>query len=313
MNLLLQVLSNPILPFVESKVKSQLMKKNFYDKLVKENLKGSDDMKTEKLIVLGTGNAMVTEYYNTCFAIKNGKEYFMVDAGGGNGILRQLKKASVNPAHIHHLFITHGHTDHVLGVVWLIRQIASMMLDQKYKGTFKIYCHDALIKTVVTICDLTLQKKLTALFGSRILLVPVQDGQTEKILDYYVTFFDIHSTKLKQFGFTTMLRNGQKLTCLGDEPFNPLCKKYVLDTDWLLSEAFCLYSERDIFDPYEKHHSTVREACELAEVMKIANLVLWHTEEKNLQNRKKRYKAEGKQYFKGKIYVPEDLDIIKLK
>ena len=79
------------------------------------------------------------------------------------------------------------------------------------------------------------------------------------------------------------------------------------------SEAFCLYSERDIFDPYEKHHSTVREACELAEEMKIANLVLWHTEEKNLQNRKKRYKAEGKQYFKGKIYVPEDLDIIKLK
>lgn len=70
MNLLLQVLSNPILPFVESKVKSQLMKKNFYDKLVKENLKGSDNMKTEKLIVLGTGNAMVTECYNTCFAIK---------------------------------------------------------------------------------------------------------------------------------------------------------------------------------------------------------------------------------------------------
>ncbi|ARD68046.1 MBL fold metallo-hydrolase [Eubacterium limosum] len=270
-------------------------------------------MKTEKLIVLGTGNAMVTEYYNTCFAIKNGKEYFMVDAGGGNGILRQLKKASVNPAHIHHLFITHGHTDHVLGVVWLIRQIASMMLEQKYKGTFKIYCHDELIKTVVTICDLTLQKKLTALFGSRILLIPVQDGQTEKILDYYVTFFDIHSTKLKQFGFTTMLKTGQKLTCLGDEPFNPLCKKYVLDTDWLLSEAFCLYSERDIFDPYEKHHSTVREACELAEEMKIANLVLWHTEEKNLLNRKKRYKAEGKKYFKGKIYVPEDLDMIKLK
>lgn len=94
-------------------------------------------MKTEKLIVLGTGNAMVTECYNTCFAIKSGKEYFMVDAGGGNGILRQLKKASINPAHIHHLFITHGHTDHVLGVVWLIRQIASMMLDQNTRAPSK--------------------------------------------------------------------------------------------------------------------------------------------------------------------------------
>ena len=94
---------------------------------VKEKLKGSDDMKTEKLIVLGTGNAMVTEYYNTCFAIKNGKEYFMVDAGGGNGILRQLKKASVNPAHIHHLFITHGHTCLLYTSIQALTQVPSPM------------------------------------------------------------------------------------------------------------------------------------------------------------------------------------------
>ena len=42
------------------------------------------------LILLGTGNALVTRYYNTCFALQNNNEYFLTDAGGGNGILAQL-------------------------------------------------------------------------------------------------------------------------------------------------------------------------------------------------------------------------------
>ena len=47
----------------------------------------------ERLIMLGTGNALVTRCYNTCFAIQDDDEYFLVDAGGGNGIMRQLQDA----------------------------------------------------------------------------------------------------------------------------------------------------------------------------------------------------------------------------
>jgi len=47
-------------------------------------------MEHELLYVLGTGNAQAVNYYNTCFAIRDGKDYFMVDAGGGNGILKIL-------------------------------------------------------------------------------------------------------------------------------------------------------------------------------------------------------------------------------
>ena len=49
-----------------------------------------------ELIMLGTGSAMVTKCYNTCFALRNNNEYFLVDAGGGNGILAQLEKAEIN-------------------------------------------------------------------------------------------------------------------------------------------------------------------------------------------------------------------------
>ena len=100
------------------------------------------------------------------------------------------------------------------------------------------------------------------------------------ILTYPVTFFDIHSTKAKQYGFTTILENGKKLTCAGDEPYHPACAAYVEGSDWLLHEAFCLYSQRDTFQPYEKHHSTVKDACELASSLQIPNLVLWHTEDR---------------------------------
>jgi len=34
-----------------------------------------------ELTMLGTGNALVTEVYNTCFVIKDEKKYFMVGEG----------------------------------------------------------------------------------------------------------------------------------------------------------------------------------------------------------------------------------------
>ena len=52
-------------------------------------------MDKETLIILGTGNATVTKCFNTCFAIQTGEEYFLVDSGGGNGILAQLEKAQI--------------------------------------------------------------------------------------------------------------------------------------------------------------------------------------------------------------------------
>lgn len=54
-----------------------------------------------ELTMLGTGNAAVTECYNTCFALREKDEYFLVDAGGGNGILSRLKAAGIDRKSIH--------------------------------------------------------------------------------------------------------------------------------------------------------------------------------------------------------------------
>ena len=80
-------------------------------------------MTDETLILLGTGNATVTKCFNTCFAIKTGEEHFLVDTGGGNGIMTQLEKAGIPMESIHEIFMSHEHTDHLLGLIWLIRHV----------------------------------------------------------------------------------------------------------------------------------------------------------------------------------------------
>jgi Metal-dependent hydrolases of the beta-lactamase superfamily III len=266
----------------------------------------------EKLIVLGTGNALATKCYNTCFAIKSGDDILLTDAGGGNGILVQMEKTGVDAGQIHHIIITHEHCDHLLGIVWMIRRIGTLIRGGKYEGTLKIYCHAGLIEPVKAICGYTLQKKFTNLFDGRIIFIPIADNDSMQILNYNVTFFDIHSTKAPQYGFTLKLQNGKILTCMGDEPYNPLCERYISGSDWLLSEAFCLYEDRDRFKPYEKHHSTVKDACELASQLGVGNLVLWHTEDKNYLHRKELYSAEGTKYYHGNLFIPYDLENIDL-
>ena len=269
-------------------------------------------MQEETLVLLGTGNATVTRCYNTCFAVQTGNEYFLVDTGGGNGILTQLEKAGIPLEAIHEIFISHEHTDHLLGLVWLIRMIATKMKKDQYDGELNIYCHKELEKTIRTIVDLTVQKKFCKMIGERIFFRTVKDGEKKKILDYDVTFFDIRSTKAKQFGFTMQLQNGKKFTFLGDEPYQEHEEHYAKDADWLLHEAFCLYRDRDLYSPYEKHHATVKEACEHAEMLGAKNLILYHTEDKNLAERKKLYTEEGRHYYHGNLLAPDDLEKIVL-
>ena len=216
----------------------------------------------EKLIVLGTGNAGATRCYNTCFILLDGKEPLLVDAGGG--IFTQLERAGIRPSDIHHAFLTHCHTDHLFGMIWMIRSVAQNIRGGSYEGTFTLYCHDELAGVVHSVADMTLPASMTQYIGDRILIVPVGDGEERPFGSYRATFFDIGSTKAKQFGFMLGLHSGKKLSCLGDEPCTPRGRKYAAGSGWLLSEAFCLYADRDRFKPYEKHHSTVREACETA-------------------------------------------------
>ena len=131
-------------------------------------------------------------------------------------------------------------------------------------------------------------------------------------MNYKIKFLDVYAKKDRQFGFKTTLENGKTIAFLGDETFDEKLRNEIKDTDWLLHEAFCMDLEADIFKPYEKMHSTVKTASEIATSLNVKNLVLYHASDNDLKNRKKQYTEEAKQYFSGNIYVPDDLDVIQL-
>lgn len=273
------------------------------------------DKTTTQITMLGTGNATVSQIYNTCFVLQTSSTLMLVDAGGGNGILAQLKKVNVQISDIHYLFVTHAHTDHVLGVIWVIRMVAQC---KGYEGLLHVYGNDKVMKVIKTIIDMILAKKQLAKVAERVVFHQLEDGDCFEVGDMKLECFDIQSTKEKQFGFRAELPSSDEsdkplvLACLGDEPYNEQNRRYIVGADWMMCEAFCLYADRDTFKPYEKCHSTALDAGKLAEELGVKNLILYHTEEKTLANRKENYTREAAENFKGRIFVPDDLEVIEL-
>ena len=273
------------------------------------------DKTTTQITMLGTGNATVSQIYNTCFVLQTPSTLMLVDAGGGNGILAQLKKINVQISDIHHLFVTHAHTDHVLGGIWVIRMVAQC---KGYEGLLHVYGNDKVIKVIKTIIDMILAKKQLAKVAERVVFHQLEDGDCFEVGDMKLECFDIQSTKEKQFGFRAELPSSDEsdkplvLACLGDEPYNEQNRRYIVGADWMMCEALCLYADRDTFKPYEKCHSTALDAGKLAEELGVKNLILYHTEEKTLANRKENYTREAAENFKGRIFVPDDLEVIEL-
>lgn len=267
----------------------------------------------EKIIMLGTGHGGVLDCYNTCFLLQNNQgENILVDTGAGDQIRRQMRDVNVDIRDIHEIIISHQHTDHVWGLFILIQKIAIRIRNNEYTGNLTIYMHKELTEIVSKICKLILVPGEIDWIDKRIFFRIVEDKEEVKILNYNVKFLDVHAKKEKQFGFKTTLENGKTLLFLGDETFDEALKNEAENVDWFLHEAMCRDAEKDIVKPFEKAHCTVKAAAEIAESLKVENLLLYHSGDIDLKNRKKLYTEEAQKYFTGNIYVPYDLEVIEL-
>ena len=260
---------------------------------------------------LGTGCAMVLRRYNTCFLLENEDDKLLVDAGGGNEILVRLERIGVKIRDIGGIFVTHSHSDHILGVPWVIRSVGTAIAEAGYTGTFTVAACRETLEHVRSICEMILGKKITKYFDSQIIFKEVTDGEKLHFAGFDMECFDICSKKMKQFGFLLELPDGKKLCFPGDEPLKPECEKYAKGAQWLFSEAYCLYSDKDKYLPYQRSHVTALDTGRLAGNMGVDNLVIFHTEDYG-DDRRELMSAEAKSEFSGNVYVPEDMETIKL-
>lgn len=264
-----------------------------------------------KIIMLGTGHGGTLDLYNTCFVIQNDKGNFLVDTGGGIEIIRRLKQINIDCEDIRHIFISHSHTDHILGLFWLFKKISIRIIHGEINERIKIYCNDTVYQAIKEVSKHILPDKAMNAIYSMVDFIILNDGDTHNINGIDYLFFDAHAKGTKLFGFQCEL-NSKKLAFLGDETVNPDIYNKIRGYDYVMHEAFCLDSEENIFHPYEKNHSTAKSVSEIMNSLEIKNLILYHTEDSHKEKRKELYTAEAEKYFKGKVIVPDDLEIIEL-
>lgn len=81
----------------------------------------------ERIIMLGVGNGITLDLYNTCFVVQNNNGNFLVDTGGSIEIIKRLQKVNIDIKDIKNIFISHNHTDHILGLIWMFKKIVLLM------------------------------------------------------------------------------------------------------------------------------------------------------------------------------------------
>lgn len=260
-----------------------------------------------EIVMIGTGMGATLELYNTCFLIRNSNHYFLVDTGGSIEIVARLEKLAIELEDLHHIFISHNHADHILGFIWILKKLVS-----KKSFDLTVYCNDSVYESIIQLADIVLPKELLERVFQSIHFHILDEGEIVCINGIDYRFFDIHAKGPKQYGFECLIDN-QRLVFLGDEPLSEDLYDMVRGADYVMHEAFCLDREKEIFHPYEKNHSTAMSACKVMNDLQVKNVILYHTEESHGEFRKGLYIEEGKQYFKGKVMVPNDMEKIIFK
>lgn len=267
-------------------------------------------MTSRTITFLGTGAADATKYYHSCFYIKDEKTGLLVDAGGGNGILAQLEKASIPLENIRFLFITHKHMDHLLGVLWILRFLGSKIGKGQAEG-LTILASEKVIRVIRDISSMFLKEKITGLYDGKIKFQSIDNGDAISLGAWTLKPFDLESKKEEQFGFRLTFNDGVSVVCLGDDPYKDALLEHCKDADYFIHDAFCLEQDKEQFNPHDIHHATVKDAAEAAGKIGAKNLVLVHTEDKaTFGKRKELYTKEAKEYFVGNVFVLDDLDVL---
>ena len=265
----------------------------------------------DKIIMLGTGNGGTLDLYNTCFVIQNNNGNFLVDTGGGIDVIKRLKQVGIDYKSLRNIFISHSHTDHILGIFWLFKKISRDAMHGLINDKINLYCNDVVYEAIKGVSKYILPDKLMDAIYNVVNFVVLNDGDIHNINGVDYSFFDVQAKGTKLFGFECILNN-KKLAFLGDETLNSNLYGKIRGFDYVMHEAFCLDSEENIFHAYEKHHSTTKSVSEIMNKLDIKNLILYHTEDTHKEKRKELYTKEAQTYFRGKVIVPEDLETIEI-
>ena len=284
-------------------------------------------MEAFEIHILGCGSALPTTRHNASSqVIRIGNKQFMIDCGEGTQL--QLRRNHIHFSFINHIFISHLHGDHSFGLIGLISTFgllgrtaplhiyADAMLEKVMKPQLDFYCKDIKYPlffhsidaskhsviyedNTITVETLPLNHRMPCcgfLFREK----PKRRHLIGDVANFYnISIYQRQSIKDGADYTTpdgTVIPNS-KLTreadpsrsyayCSDTRPCPQICG-YLKDVDLLYHEATFAESEKE--RAKVTHHSTAKEAAEIALTAGVKRLLLGHyssryDDEKQLQS-----------------------------
>lgn len=284
-------------------------------------------MEAFEIHILGCGSALPTTRHNASSqVIRIGNKQFMIDCGEGTQL--QLRRNHIHFSFINHIFISHLHGDHSFGLIGLISTFgllgrtaplhiyADAMLEKVMKPQLDFYCRDIKYPlffhsidaskhsviyedNTITVETLPLNHRMPCcgfLFREK----PKRRHLIGDVANFYnIPIYQRQSIKDGADYTTpdgTVIPNS-KLTreadpsrsyayCSDTRPCPQICG-YLKDVDLLYHEATFAESEKE--RAKVTHHSTAKEAAEIALTAGVKRLLLGHyssryDDEKQLQS-----------------------------
>lgn len=271
-------------------------------------------MEAFEIHILGCGSALPTTRHNASSqVIRIGNKQFMIDCGEGTQL--QLRRNHIHFSFINHIFISHLHGDHSFGLIGLISTFgllgrtaplhiyADAMLEKVMKPQLDFYCKDIKYPlffhsidaskhsviyedNTITVETLPLNHRIPCcgfLFREK----PKRRHLIGDVANFYnIPIYQRQSIKDGADYTTpdgTVIPNS-KLTreadpsrsyayCSDTRPCPQICG-YLKDVDLLYHEATFAESEKE--RAKVTHHSTAKEAAEIALTAGVKRLLLGH-------------------------------------
>lgn len=277
--------------------------------------------------ILGCGSALPTTRHNaTAQVIDLRDKLYMIDCGEGTQM--QYRRSGLSFSRLNHIFISHLHGDHCFGLIGLIStfgllgrtatlhihafpeletllrpQLDFFCEEMPYAVEFHPFphgCTDIIyedrsvsvrafpLSHRVPCCGFVFQEKPTAAHIKREMIdfynIPFSQINRIKNGEDYVTE---EGKVIPNSRLTTPADTPRKYVYCSDTQFNPNNVQYIRDADMLFHEA--TFAEEHLARAKQTHHSTARQAAEMARLSGAKRLLIGHysaryTDEKILLN-----------------------------